>query len=157
MMIRSDFLIKYVINEDSLLNSRENLFLLTESILFLSYITSLTLLDLAPFLHFIIALISLLTSYLFFKILQVTIEHLRIMKDELKQKYPYYKRIKDSLSKKVKRNLNKPGRVNTWLGICLPIIVMIIWVLCIGYSVFICREFFCDIVEKIQFILSLVG
>jgi len=148
MMIRNDLLVKYFFNEELLLNNRENLFLLTESILFLSYITSLTILNLAPFLHFFIALISLPASYLFFKILQVTIENLRIMKDELKQKYPHYKRIKELLAIKVKRKLNKPEEVNTWLGIRLPKVVLIIWAICIVYSCYL-LGIFCFIAERI--------
>ena len=108
-MQRTEFLAQYFFNEDAIINSRANLLLATESVLFLGYISSMQMelkIDIP------ISFFGFLVTALFISILKITRINLEYVKDKLRTEYPYYVTIKEKLDENSNHWLNKKGRVN---------------------------------------------
>jgi len=98
--------------EENLFSSRMNLFVIAESMLLISYITSLTLQDAHHWIAYATSLLGIIVSLSF---LIVFFDQSRHIKD-------FRKDLKDSSSFD-----NKGGYISGYLGLLLPIIFLAVW------------------------------
>ena len=106
--------------EDGLFTSRVNLFLVAESLLFLSYIASLDVEKCDKCVSGIIVFLGLLITIFYLIILPRHTVNIDRLKTELEKK--------DSLYKKMKHEIMIPGYANTTLGMALPITFLAGWI-----------------------------
>ena len=116
----AELLGKNIDKEDELFTRRVNLFLVAESLFFVSYVTLLTISDLNKCNLFIIIFLGIAVTVMYWFILSIQIENIKRLKDRLEGIDPIYK--------KKKREIMKPGHANTVLGIILPVVFLVAWV-----------------------------
>jgi Ca2+/Na+ antiporter len=114
--------------EDNLFTSRINLFLVAESMMLISYITSLNLGILNKWISIMLSCLAILISCVFLLILYNHSIHIRQLRVSLEDMYPEYKEERDK----------KPiVYANVFLGIILPLIFCIVWIAFLIYSILI--------------------
>ena len=90
----SELLRKNIDKEDKLFTSRVNLFLVAESLFFVSYVTLLTISDLNKCNVFIIILLGIAVTVMYWFILGIQVENIKRLKYRLEEIDPAYKKKK---------------------------------------------------------------
>ena len=111
------FVYNYLRDEDKLFTSRVNLFIVSQSLLFISYFTYLTIEDSNKYIGLVIISLGMVVAFLYLFIFSRHRANFDLLKKQLEH-YRYYKNI---------RNITIEGYANPVLGWCLPIAFLIVW------------------------------
>ena len=117
------FLLEFVLHEDKIFTSRINLFLVTESLLFVAYIGLLSHIELKIIL-IIMSFSSVFITLMYIIVFYYNVEILNRLKEETQEYYPYYKELKTFYPR---------HNTNFLLGRILPIAIFIVWILLVEY------------------------
>jgi hypothetical protein len=114
--------------DDKYFTSRVNLFFLAESLLLITYVTSLTIEASNKIISFIIGFFGIFITYLYMIVLWRHTINIHNIKDELENLYPNYK--------KMKRCIMIPGGANMIFGRVLPGTFFIFWIILLAITFF---------------------
>ena len=119
------FLMEFALHEDKIFTNRVNLFLVTESLLFVAYISLLNKFD-SKIIMIIMSVTSIIITLVYIIVLFKNVEILDILKDETQKFHPNYKELK---------KLYPRHHTNYILGKIFPMIFLIVWGVLAEYSI----------------------
>ena len=117
---KAELLLDELRREDELFTSRLNLFLVAESLLFLSYATFLGVLNLNNLIIYEINLLGICITFIYAVVINRSAIYIDEIRGKLTDIYPNYKELKDEREGK--------GNVNNWFR-SLPIVFIIAWIM----------------------------
>ena len=108
--------------EDNLFTSRINLFLVAESMLLISYVTSLNFSKDNDLIGLLLIILAIALTLVFWNILNKNVDYIKQLRTNLEDAYPSYKEERDK----------KPiTYANDLLGFVLPFVFLIVWIILI--------------------------
>ena len=117
---KAELLLDELRREDELFTNRLNLFLVAESLLFLSFATFLGVLKLNKIIIYEMSLLGIIITFIYAVVINRSVIYIDEIKGRLEDIYPNYLELKNERIGK--------GNVNNWFRI-LPIVFIITWIM----------------------------